>query len=167
MKAIAKKLLAFQSEIGTIKKDSKNPHFKNTYASLPQILSEVKPLLTKHGLVLLQPILVGFVNTTIIDSESGEQVTADIKIPEGLTAQQTGSAISYFRRYGICSLLSLEVDDDDANEASKPKAKPSITAGQFEAIVKRIQEGEDIYNKVVETYTLTSEQLGTLNKILA
>ena len=49
---INEKMFEFQKRVQAIKKDAKNPHFKNTYASLNQILSEVKPLLTEVGLVL-------------------------------------------------------------------------------------------------------------------
>jgi hypothetical protein len=108
------KLLEFQKKIGIIKKDSKNPHFKNTYASLTQILSEVKPLLTECGLILIQPISLEGVGTTIIDFETGEKIETVISLPTNLTPQQLGSAITYFRRYTLASLLSLEIDDDDA-----------------------------------------------------
>ena len=50
------KLIEFQKKVTAIKKDGKNPHFKSNYATLSQILSEVKPLLSEIGLVLLQPI---------------------------------------------------------------------------------------------------------------
>jgi hypothetical protein len=108
------KLLEFQKKIGIIKKDSKNPHFKNTYASLTQILSEVKPLLTECGLILIQPISLEGVGTTIIDFETGEKIETVISLPTNLSPQQLGSAITYFRRYTLASLLSLEIDDDDA-----------------------------------------------------
>ena len=108
------KLLEFQKKIGIIKKDSKNPHFKNTYASLTQILSEVKPLLTECGLILIQPISLEGVGTTIIDFETGEKIETIISLPTNLSPQQLGSAITYFRRYTLASLLSLEIDDDDA-----------------------------------------------------
>jgi len=108
------KLLEFQKKIGIIKKDSKNPHFKNTYASLTQILSEVKPLLTECGLILIQPISLDGVGTTIIDFETGEKIETIISLPTNLNPQQLGSAITYFRRYTLASLLSLEIDDDDA-----------------------------------------------------
>lgn len=108
------KLLEFQKKIGIIKKDSKNPHFKNTYASLTQILGEVKPLLTECGLILIQPISLEGVGTTIIDFETGEKIETVISLPINLTPQQLGSAITYFRRYTLASLLSLEIDDDDA-----------------------------------------------------
>ena len=152
------KLLQFQKAIGVIAKDSKNPHFKNTYASLTQILSEVKPVLTNLGLVLLQPINNGKVGTIIID---GTNVIAEswIDLPLNLQPQPLGSAITYFRRYTLSSLLALEIDDDDATMASKPIAtKPTLNANQFEAIINTITSGNK--DKVIEAlpkYTISKE----------
>jgi hypothetical protein len=124
-KSISQKLLEFQCNIETIKKDGKNEFFKkgngkpSTYATLPNILSEVKPILNALKLVLTQPLVSGEVQTVITCSESGEKIQSGIMLPGGLNAQQTGSAITYFRRYTLCSLLSLEIDeDDDGNAAS-------------------------------------------------
>ena len=116
------KLLMFQKEIGVISKDSKNPHFKNTYASLAQILSEVKPVLTSLNLVLLQPITEGKVFTLIMDGDK-TIAQSSIDLPISLAPQALGSAITYFRRYTLSSLLALEIDDDDATMASKPVNK--------------------------------------------
>ena len=152
------KLLQFQKAIGVIAKDSKNPHFKNTYASLTQILGEVKPVLTNLGLVLLQPINNGKVGTIIID---GTNVIAEswIDLPLNVQPQPLGSAITYFRRYTLSSLLALEIDDDDATMASKPIAsKPTLTANQFEAIINTITSGNK--DKVIEAlpkYTISKE----------
>lgn len=120
-KTLNSKLLDFQKKVGIVKKDSKNPHFKNTYASLTQILSEVKPLLTECGLVLVQPISLQGVGTTIIDCETGEKIETIISLPNNLSPQQLGSAITYFRRYTLASLLALEIDDDDAQSTNVPK----------------------------------------------
>jgi hypothetical protein len=118
-KTLNSKLLDFQKRVGIVKKDSKNPHFKNTYASLTQILSEVKPLLTECGLVLVQPISLNGVGTTIIDCETNEKIETVISLPANLNPQQLGSAITYFRRYTLASLLALEIDDDDAQSTVK------------------------------------------------
>ena len=120
-KTLNSKLLDFQKKVGIIKKDAKNPHFKNTYASLTQILSEVKPLLTECGLVLIQPIDSNGVGTTIIDFENGQKVETYISLPSNLSPQQLGSAITYFRRYTLASLLALEIDDDDAQSTNTPQ----------------------------------------------
>jgi hypothetical protein len=173
------KLLEFQKAIGVIAKDSKNPHFKNTYASLTQILGEVKPVLTNLGLVLLQPINNGKVGTIIID---GTNVIAEswIDLPLNLQPQPLGSAITYFRRYTLSSLLALEIDDDDATMASKPippptkviqegvnPIKPTLTPQQFTAIIDTITSGNK--DKVLEAlpkYTISKEHQNAIDLAL-
>lgn len=122
-KQLTEKLLQFQSKIGIVKKDSKNPHFKNTYASLEQILSEVKPILTECKLIVMQPINEKGIGTIIIDAENGHFIESFIPMPVNLAPQPLGSAITYFRRYTIASLLSLEIDDDDAQSTVKVSHK--------------------------------------------
>lgn len=124
-KKINIKLLEFQTNIEVIKKDGKNEFFKksngkaSSYATLPNVLAEVKPLLNALKIVVTQPIKDGKVFTILTDSESGEFESSEIALPIGLNAQQTGSAVTYFRRYTLCSLLALEIDeDDDGNAAS-------------------------------------------------
>lgn len=56
---LTQRLLEFQKQVNVIKKDAKNPHFKNTYATLKQVLSEVKPILSEVGLLITQPIEIG------------------------------------------------------------------------------------------------------------
>ena len=129
------KLLEFQKKIGIIKKDAKNPHFKNTYASLTQILSEVKPILTECGLILIQPINIDRVGSTIIDFETGEKIETSISLPTNLTPQQLGSAITYFRRYTLAILLSLQSHDDDSQSTNV--TKPNI-AEQVEIAKSKI-----------------------------
>jgi hypothetical protein len=151
------KLLQFQKAIGVIAKDSKNPHFKNTYASLTQILSEVKPVLTNLGLVVLQPINDGKVWTVIMDN--GNTVAqSSIDLPTNLAPQALGSAITYFRRYTLSSLLALEIDDDDAQSAKPSPVKPTLNSQQFEAIINTITSGNK--DKVIEAlpkYTISKE----------
>lgn len=157
------KLLEFQKKIGIIKKDSKNPHFKNTYASLTQILSEVKPLLTECGLILIQPISLEGVGTTIIDFETGEKIETVISLPTNLSPQQLGSAITYFRRYTLASLLSLEIDDDDAQstvikqqnlleqvETAKAKIITATSLKDLETKYKSLTAIEQRFQDVIE-----------------
>lgn len=124
MTDLTKALLAVQSEIGAIAKDSKNPYFKSSYLSLNGVREAVLPVLSKHKVVLLQPTVFAdgrtFVCTKLIHSETGQTI-------EGLTevvtnkagdAQNFGSGLSYSRRYGLMSILCLAAEDDDGNTAS-------------------------------------------------
>ena len=55
--SIYKKLLKVQSEVGAISdKDSKNPFFKSKYFDINKLIEVVNPVLSKHGIVLIQPI---------------------------------------------------------------------------------------------------------------
>jgi hypothetical protein len=158
------KLLEFQKRIQAIKKDGKNPHFKNTYATLPQILSEVKPILSDLGLTLMQPIQDGEVMSCIYE---GDKLLCEsfLKLPENLNPQQIGSAITYFRRYTLSSLLALEIEDDDGNAASNNTPKPALNINTevYKQAVKFIKDGGSI-DAITAKYYLSSEVETQLRK---
>jgi len=135
-KNLQTQLLEFQKKISVIKKDAQNPHFKNTYASLTQILSEVKPILNEVGVLLTQPINDGKVFTSL--TYVNESLVSTIDLPSNLTPQQIGSAITYYRRYTLASLLALEIDDDDAQSTVKPQQGATITVDVESAKAKLI-----------------------------
>lgn len=121
-KAIAK----FHTQVGTIGKDAKNPFFKSNYASLPHILTEIAEPLDESGLIITQfPDGTGL-TTLLIHAESGEYLQATYEMPVAKTndPQALGSAISYARRYAVSSILSLKIDDDDAESAMKQVRNP-------------------------------------------
>ena len=113
------KLNEVKKEIGAISKDSTNPFFKSKYFDINSLLKHVEPLLQKNGLLLLQPIIKGEVFSEVIDTDSGESVTSSIVLPQMDDPQKLGSAITYYRRYTLQSLLGLQAEDDDANSASQ------------------------------------------------
>lgn len=119
---IYQKLLKAQSEISAITKDSENPFFKSNYFDINALLAEIKPVLNSNGLIVLQPIqnneLGNILETIIVDSESGEKITGSMLIPSNPDPQKVGSIITYFRRYALQSMLGLQAEDDDGNEAS-------------------------------------------------
>jgi hypothetical protein len=131
------KLLKVQQEIGAIKKDKDNPYFKSKYADINSMLAVVKPVLNKHGLFLLQSLtnIEGklALKTSIYEAEQkpitgGGNVISDIcPLPEMADPQKSGSAITYFRRYALQSLLALEAEDDDGNHASEGDEPPFIS----------------------------------------
>lgn len=143
MKQLYAKLLLVQKELGAIKKEEDNPFFKSKYFDINALAEHVKPLLSKHGLVLIQPL--GFLDngratlcTQLIDAESGESLDTETPLPDSPDPQKAGSAITYFRRYAIQSLLFLQAEDDDGNKASQPAQKygsvqqPTISSGDWE-----------------------------------
>lgn len=123
------RLMAAQMDIQTIVKDKVNPHFKKNYADINTMLAEVKPALHKHGLFIIQPIEEGQVITQIVDAETGNVLCESALTLSGQgNPQQRGSEITYYRRYTLQSLLSLEAEDDDANAASAPPTPAAPTS---------------------------------------
>ena len=111
------KLLEVQQEIGAIKKDSTNPFYKSNYFDINALLAVVKPILNKHGIVLLQGLCavegkIGLSTRLLSDKD---EIAFNCPIPECSDPQKYGSAITYFRRYSLQSLLALEAEDDDGN----------------------------------------------------
>ena len=117
--SIYKKLSEAKKEIGKISKDSTNPFFKSKYFDVNALLEHVEPILQGKDLLLLQPIDKGVVITQIIDVETGEKVESGIELPSLSDPQKLGSAVTYYRRYTLQSLLGLQAEDDDGNKASK------------------------------------------------
>lgn len=118
---LSKALAIFHKEVGKIGKDAKNPFFKSNYASLPHILDEIAEPLEKAGLVLTQFPDGSGLTTMLIHANSGQYLEATYEMPvaKANDPQALGSAISYARRYAVSSILSLKIEDDDAESAMK------------------------------------------------
>jgi hypothetical protein len=115
-------LLKAQREMTFAVKDSKNPHFKSTYADLSSVIDACKPALNEAGIVFMQmpsPSEHGSISlTTRLIHESGEWIesTATCPLPKN-DPQGYGSALTYLRRYSLAAATGLYQDDDDGNAA--------------------------------------------------
>ena len=158
-------LLKFHGAMGKVGKDSVNPHFKNKYASLSNIIEAVTPHLNASGLTVLQmPSVEGL--ETVLLHESGEYISSlsAIAAPMNANAQQVGSAITYARRYALGAVLSLNIDeDDDANAASVAPAgrvKPASDVAPLAAIKSAKSLGE--LQAVWKSLTQAEQKLATV-----
>jgi hypothetical protein len=127
---IATALAAFQSAGITVAKDGTNPHFRSTFATLPNVIETIRKPLEAHGLSFAQfPDGDGL--TTVLMHISGEWIKATAHLTiEKPTPQAHQSAITYMRRNALLAALGLPTeDDDDGNEASKP-SQPRQAAPQ-------------------------------------
>ena len=115
---INQKLFNLQQEIGTISKDASNPFYKSKYFVINSLINQLNPLLKKHRLLLLQPIEEDSVYSKLICVDGTGGVISGLKLPEINDPQKLGSAITYYRRYTLASLLGLQAVDDDGNVAS-------------------------------------------------
>ena len=157
------KLWRAKQQIGAVSKNAKNPHFKNNYADINALTKEVEPILLEHGLLMMQPIVDGYVSTVIMDAESGESISSSMQLPAIQDPQKIGSAITYYRRYTLQSLLCLQTEDDDAQTASVAvkNTKPSFPQDRFENGLSKIEKGEltaEAFKKALQGYELTEVQ---------
>lgn len=163
MKELYTSLAKFNQEVDKIAKDANNPMFRNNYATVDQIITEIRPILAKHGLSVIQiPMNLNLNNggewvgvKTILLHESGQTLESDPfylkaqaqKVDKNtgetsITPQSLGSAITYARRYSLTSFLCLATgQDDDGNIASGHKQTQMQTQRQgsiSEAQMKRL-----------------------------
>jgi len=131
--AIAKALAAAQREIGVAHKDATNPHFRSKYADLQAIDEACRPILSKHGIAIVQGAgyLEGFASvTTRLLHQEGEWIEATLHVPVTKhDAQGVGSALTYGRRFGLSALAAVPagIDDDDGEAAvgrGDPRGQP-------------------------------------------
>ena len=145
-KNVISALVKAQAAIGArVKKDAKNPHFRNDYATLDAVLSQVSGHLSEHGLFLCQETRGaqgGVEVSTFIFHESGESIEFDpIFVPATKQdAQGYGSAMTYARRYALMGVFGLAPSDDDGNAAAASAPPQPINAEQAAQVRKGIQE---------------------------
>jgi hypothetical protein len=123
-------LIKAQTEIETVYKDKINPHFKNKYVPLCDILAAIKPALNKNNFFLTQKVSVeegGECLKTEIIHINGESLSMSMPlvIAEKGNPQKYGSAMTYMRRYSLTALLALEEEDDDGEKAAQNKKSNS------------------------------------------
>ena len=123
--ALMTALLQARCNMETVRKHSKNPFFKSSYADWPTVLAVAMPALDANALVLtIAPgeINLGWLNIEgrITHAPSGQFLSTNMHLPAGekVTAQSVGSAITYASRYLTQSLLALPSVDDDGNQSS-------------------------------------------------
>ena len=162
IKEIAVALHKFHGLMGKVGKDAVNPHFKNKYASLSNIIEATTPHLNAVGLSIIQLPCESGLETMILHI-SGEYISSVSLTPckDASNPQALGSALTYARRYALGAVLSLNIDeDDDAQRATvaPSKVKPDLnpTHPKWEAAKKAVSEGTTTVADIEKAYTLTT-----------
>lgn len=134
-------LAAAQRELKNPYNTADNPFFKSKYAPLPDVLNEIRPVLAKYGLSLIQSPAVsekGIGVETLLLHKSGQHIAFDpyFLTPAKNDPQTAGGAITYARRYALNAILGIAgEEDDDGNTASgnstkKPPRKSEIASAE-------------------------------------
>ena len=138
MSELTKALIQFHKDVDKIEKNARANYGK--FADLANVLSTVTPALLKNDLVLVQEF-DGDKLYTVLRHISGEFISSgcNLIISEGRNkTQEWGKAVTYQRRYAICSILGIVADmdmdgamlEDAKPEPAKPKSKPKPAAAK-------------------------------------
>lgn len=111
-------------------KDGKNPHFKNEYITLDNLVETLKPVLEENRLCVFHTLEDKKLITVVVDvdkkiGDEGEFVKSEFPIAEETIAnpQKVGSAITYAKRYNLGAIFNIITDEDDDGNTSIPKEK--------------------------------------------
>jgi hypothetical protein len=154
---LASSLSKFQGEIQNCFKGKTGYGYK--YADLASILDDVRPILAKYELSILQmpsndPESVTL--ETMLMHSSGQWISETMRMPiesaKGMSRAQTiGSVISYARRYALTSFLGISQTDDDTDAAPVvEKREAEITPHQ--ALANLLVELKIPKERVAEVY---------------
>ena len=166
------KIVAIQSELKA-PKGQYNSFGKYNYRSCEDILEGVKPLLTKHGLVLtIQDSidLIGdrfYVKATATITDGKEQLSTSAYARESLdkkgmdASQVTGATSSYARKYALNGLLAIDdtKDTDTMDNGKKPVQQTQETVYNWNSLKTRAVQGgiseEELVQYVTETFKVS------------
>lgn len=174
MSGIYKKVFDVQSSVERIKKDSKNPHFKNTYVDINGVLEAILPRLNESKVLLLQPTFttngVNYLQTKLVDYEDGSEIVSDMILPPNLDAQKTGSALTYYRRYMLVSMLGLQAVDDDGKAGSSPiketKAPTEEMILEMESLMNGNEDFKNQWLNFLQVKSFDKASLGQIEKAI-
>lgn len=170
---LAEAMCKVQSEVENVIKEADNPFFRTKYADLGSILAHCRPILSKHGLSIIQfPINLGesVGVETILMHESGQCVKESICVPMPVdaknVAQAVGSIITYLRRYAYAAVVGIaQVDDDGSIDKTVSPVVEMITDSQVQRIniimkdVRVFDKANALMNKKGKTFEkLTKEE---------
>ena len=138
---LSKALFSIQNNLPPAIKDARNTFVGNDYATLNSVMETCRDSLYSHGIWLVHlpgpaPVELGTghigLETRLTHVESGQWLSSVTVIPLPKSDPQgLGSALTYARRYSLCTILGIITEDDDGNAASvqpqrqhKPQSQP-------------------------------------------
>lgn len=157
---LAAAFVKYHAKAVTVIRDKRNPHFKNDYATLDNILETTRPILAENGISVIQLPVGENGLTTMLLHESGEFImetyfmSAKSNDPQG-----NGSRLTYQRRYALGAVLGISTEpDDDGNAASKPTPKLKLSKGDanYQKVIDAIKNGFTI-EQVKQKYDVSKE----------
>lgn len=138
-------LVAVQAEMPEIAKrrtanvQTKGGGYKYAYADLADVTAALLPVLARHGLAFVsRPTLTAdsFRLEYSLMHESGDYQEGVWPLPDPAryTAQEIGAAITYARRYALCSVTGAAPRGDDTDAAKAQRSQAAELRRKAEAV---------------------------------
>jgi len=171
---LAEALAKAQAELAPVPFDSNNPFYHSRYASLSAVIAEVRKVLPKHGLSIVQTptshmefgVFYAGVETMLIH-DSGQWIKGSVAVPVVATElievftrrfnkdgdayyaspnilQEAGKIITYLRRYGIVSILMLSAEEDLDGNEPVQQVQPAVRKVEAKKSVSEKKSDEKV-----------------------
>ena len=130
---LATALAKAQAAFPAVPKTGKNPHLKNDYSTLDDVIKAIRQPLADNGMSFVQLLGSnggGVTLRTMLLHESGQSLESTVAIDPGEGSrgvnalQALGSAITYMKRYSLTAMLGIAADGDTDGEGTQAKAAP-------------------------------------------
>ena len=137
------------------------------YADLNTVVDAVELALGQQGVGIRNEVNAQCVVTRLVVLDDPSSfVTSAVPLPEGLTPQQTGSAITYFRRYNLVALLNLQTESDDDGSAASSPVRTREVAPEAQAAAPApepvVPPGWDSLEQAVAAHKALAERIAAL-----
>lgn len=113
-----------QTEMEKATKSADNPFTKKKYADITAVIDASIPSLNKNNIAVVQPVCIDEQGNSVVETTllhiSGEWMLSETRIIVAAQndPQKYGSGLTYARRYGLTSLLTMGQEDDDGVKAT-------------------------------------------------
>ena len=144
---------------------------------LEDIVTVVQPILSEHGFsVSFSTQQNGIESVKIVCTlmhKDGHTATTELELPteaatKGMNKMQAiGAAITYGKRYTLCSILNITTTADDCNNGFAVNAKtskPTIDDDRLTKAIESINNKSTTLDKVKNAFSLTDDQLIRIGK---
>lgn len=139
------------------------------YADLSDVWKMLQPCLYAEGLAVVQaPSVVDnmlYLRTAIHHPESATCVNGTYPIgPVSMPPQEAGAAMSYARRYSLCSLLGIVSDEDvDAGSGTRlPKAAAREIETELRAQLNDLERNAVLKEEIADWITYNEDRIEIL-----
>lgn len=136
-------------------KDSVNPHFNSSFASLNECNRVVDEAVRKVGdcdywqRCVYNSDANCWEMQTVFSADGEEIMLSSHPFREDSNPQKTASASTYARRYSMVSAFNLAAEDDDGNQAAQPTTD-SLKASKAR-MWKAIQKWAELHGRTPES----------------